>query len=523
MHGTFNREGGKADMKEKYFEALVDKLGFTDIACDRFLTYLFSDKEEFPSYQEMANIYEVSKQAIQQTVKSCADRFYAEYKDTDSWVKLISPIEKCLDNFEGSISLKQLVIIGETEFNRDAIDLVRTLHLVQIVSRTVRINKWSEEFEQDNTLAMLEHLEDATVTAVVTYKNNKPIVHRFDETEKKATVADNLKVQFSEKQNILLDEFLSQNASISDFILSSFCKVKSIDLYSETIKINNIFNCNYGIDIIEYNRDENNWEIKSEAYPYLINQAKEYKGSDNDNNSCNERKTIKGVGVVDELMEETLLVNDIEEHSSNSTIVSENKIVKNNEQRKRGSQKLPIIEFKKIFEAQKIMLKNTLSNSNNSYKFYWGIALVTLSSRGIKNANMKTMASLMCAAAWKDVLVDCYTYKENDYMPEFVRRVFQSASIRIHESFDSVATKVEGFVTSEDETRLSRYVPIHFNAGFNDNEYSEIPYLYQYGTNDVTEIFQYSTLELYELKNIIETMKKQYFRNLRHMKETYNV
>jgi hypothetical protein len=95
-------------------------------------------------------------------------------------------------------------------------------------------------------------------------------------------------------------------------------------------------------------------------------------------------------------------------------------------------------EYPKWLMDQAEKLEDIFKHTVTSYKYYWFKALLTSVESGKREASFKQMAALMCAHAWRDVLIKNCKYTKIDQIPNVVRRIYLDSHLQSSENKNSI-------------------------------------------------------------------------------------
>jgi len=148
-------------------------------------------------------------------------------------------------------------------------------------------------------------------------------------------------------------------------------------------------------------------------------------------------------------------------------------------------------EYPKWLLKQAVKLEDIFKHSITSYKYYWFQAILTLVERGKKEASFKQMAAIMCAHAWKDVLIKNCKYAKIDQIPNVVRRIYLDSHLQPAENENPIIDYLLDNLEKYDDlfSQLIAMVPYRFLSNFNE---------------------KLTGLKDYQKNNFIESASKEY-------------
>jgi len=253
--------------------------------------------------------------------------------------------------------------------------LKSSMDIVKIKKGTYCLKKWEKKYKyyKEENRPGYERSTKKIKTPEITTRIN---INYIDICKKSGIVLD-------PNDQYLLEQFEKKEGKISTVWLNSLSKIKRVDFNSVIYRINSVFRNQYSKDLIIYDEDAVSWETN-----YYFDNSENW-------------------GIA----EQTLLVR-------------EKSIEYNDEQKSSNDKGYPdyVIE-----QADKI--KNIFDHTVTTYKFYWFLSLLSLVEQGRKEATFYEMAALMCAHAWKDVLVFGGKYNDIDQIPKLIRKIYLSSHL----------------------------------------------------------------------------------------------
>lgn len=166
---------------------------------------------------------------------------------------------------------------------------------------------------------------------------------------------------------------------------------------------------------------------------------------------------------------------------------------------KKRLEKNSLEEYPKWLLDQTEKLKDIFKHTVTTYKFYWFKALLTLVERGKKEASFKQMAAIMCAHAWKDVLIKNCTFPTIDQIPGIVRRIYLDSQLQSTENENTIIDYLYDNLDKYEEllSKLVIMVPYRFLSIF----FNDLKSLKDYQKNDYIESESRKTNLLYKIRN----------------------
>jgi DNA-binding CsgD family transcriptional regulator len=232
-------------------------------------------------------------------------------------------------------------------------------------------------------------------------------------------------VDLGPNEQLLLTQFEKKEGLITSIWLNSLMKVKQVDLIDAIRNINTKIQKKYSKDLIIYDEDTLSWEI--DAY---FNISENWRIRDD--------------------------VSIVKETSANS----KGYMIHNTKE-----------DFPEYVQEQSVKIKHIFDHTVTTYKFYWFLSLLTLVEQEKKEATFYEMAALMCAHAWKDVLIFNCKYNKQDNIPKAVREIYLKCNLEKNVCFDTLYNYL--FINEEYISPLFddilRIVPYRFLSIFMDN------------------------------------------------------
>ena len=194
------------------------------------------------------------------------------------------------------------------------------------------------------------------------------------------TECNKSEIELTENVKTLINQIMKKDGSISSIRLESLSTIKRIDFNSEIYKINSIFRDKFSIDFIQYDEITKSWEINS-YFNYFENW----------------------------------------QQNNNNNIVCENTV---------QYQKNDPTECPDFLNEESKKIENIFTHTVTTYKFYWFLSILTLVEKDRKEASFHEMAALMCAHAWKDVLVKKNSFVCADQLPKIIRKIYLYSNLK---------------------------------------------------------------------------------------------
>jgi len=327
--------------------------------------------------------------------------------DNSSPETLSEIIEKYFNSFENGI---EYTILKEYFTNEIGIN-TRSFRF-QIRNNPKIVKKGDLVFHTSKILHELSYKK--RVSKKYFNKQNK-MIFDFDYT----TLCSQNEIEISNETKYILEQLRAKKGSVSTIRISSLSRVKKIDFNTVIFYLNSKFRKIFKRDFLLFENEI--WEVN----PFFNHPG----------NWVHKDKTTEKE------------MNDIE-------------LEKDSEE-----------EYPKWLLDQADKLEDVFKHTATSYKFYWFKALLTLVERGKKESSFKQMAALMCAHAWKDVLIKNCIYTTIDQIPNVVRRIYLDSQLQSTENENTIIDYLYDNLEKYDDLfiKLLNYVPFRFLSFFVTN------------------------------------------------------
>lgn len=495
-------------MAHDIMETILKGVPITEVQKNMFLNYLCSENGSYLTYREVGELYGTSKQRVHQVVDRYSKYLNILHRDKETLGTLYLPIGKMLRKHKGAISISSFIEDNKDAYELCEVTLRRMLRFASTVSKLIDIDVSKDLFWESkspcikcrfftNELQSHKHEEDVVLEEIDNFCKTIDCKHRQNRTFDKGQLDlhvgmpkhisevtsivsnpiditkynTNHKINstlFSQKQHQMLEFILSKGAKVPKIGLEAFCRIKRIDLNAELNTINDAFYKKHERDLLVYDSSDENWELSDTGLPLIL--------------QINTEKPI-------------------------------DQIDKN------------LSEEDKSFQRHVTMLKNTLNNSNKSYKFYWALAILHCIERDIEVVEKNYLAALMCSYAWNDVLITMWQYHEKDMIPETVRRIYSLSRVQKHAAFEDILEAAIRLVGNRDVINLVRSVSIYFNETYqissaevnNESEIhasTHLYYAYEKSIRFNAEVAALVRRKVPTLVHLVMEEKKQYFERV---------
>ncbi len=441
---------------------ILEDLPIAQRSVNIFLEYLCSQSGRFVNFKEVGESFDVSKQRVHQVVERFCTALDLKHKHDGILELLLTPVTQTLAKYKGAIRIEQYVEDNRETTGLGDVELRRYLRFAEIISKQIEINKdmdlfwesrsrclkcrsFKDEFitykeitpeilEQIDRICILQNCpirgERQFELGQLTYyspfhrasrehRQNESVVVQKSAKASFDDLIHNSRVGLNNTQVDLLNFMCRNECKVSQTKLAAYCGIKKIDLNPSILEINAEFFKATGGELIAFNSAEECWEM-DDAILVLSTY----------NNTSESGHEYAQEAKIESSPPEDTPAEDNQERS--------------------------------ILELHMEMLENTLSNSNQSYKFYWAESLFYFMKQKRTCVSFHEMAASMVAHAWDDVLNKKLSFKHNDLIPDIVKNIFRSSTISLHENGDSLYYALLKLIANQDVKRLMRYVPDHF-------------------------------------------------------------
>lgn len=488
-------------MAQDMLTSILKDVPITETQKNIFLNYLCSDEGSFLNYREVGERFGMTKQRVHQIVDRYSKYLNIIHRDREILGTLYVPIRKMLRKHKGAISINSYIEDNKDAYDVSEISLRRMLRFASTVSKFIDIDASKDLFweskspcvkckyfttelqshileesdvleEVDNFCKTIDckHRQNRTfdkgqldlhigLTKVITDETtNIPNPPTQINTTGSETIHQIKSTLFTQKQHQLLEFILSKGAKVPKIGLESFCRIKRIDLKAELNTINDAFYKNHGLDLLVFDSSDENWELSDTGLP-LILEASTVKPEDQENTYQSEED--------------------------------------------------------RNFELHVLMLKNTLRNAKQSYKFYWALALLRFSQMDRGNFTYTEMASMMCSFAWNDVFAKEFKYNDDDLVPAIVRKIYVSTRLVPNQEIEDIYAEALKTINPGDVSKILKHVPSHFLLTYKEsNISSEELTLYRLSNDMVIDLHKFTNEQACNLMRIVNTMKHAYFQSI---------
>lgn len=508
---------------------ILEELPIPQKSLQIFLEYLCSQTGEYSSLKEVAVSFDLSKQRVHQVVERFCTAVSMKYKHNGVLERVIAPVTKTLSRYKGAIRIERFVDEHREKTGLGDVEIRRYLRFAEITSKQIVL---------DSSLDMFWEIRSRCLKCrsfkeyLITYKELVPeILERIDQdcilqkcpfrgdrlfdfgqliyhspfhqasTENQqieAKVAPiNNKASYDElihstraslnNTQIELLNFMCKNGcKISQTKMAAYCGIKKIDLNSTFLETNASFFKETGAELVTYNATEERWEL-DDAVLALSSNGK----------ICEPERDMQG----------TLG----ESKHDEATLTEDN-------------------QARNILNLHMEMLANTLSKSNQSYKFYWAESLFYFIKQKRTSVSFQEMAACMVAHAWDDVLIRKYAFKSTDVIPKIAKRAYVFTELKRESSILEKIEHLNELLSKQECFVLTRCAPSYFLISYellelNTKDHSSKPHdesiymqhLYNYDINSVTfndTLCGYLTKYIEELLKKVVEMKSVYFTKI---------
>jgi DNA-directed RNA polymerase alpha subunit len=488
-----------------------------------FLEFLYSETNQFLTYQELGLRYSISKQRVSQILQKIIAAIKIKYHE-GSLKQLLYPLNKVLTQFKGAIAVDTFINEESQKLYKDDIRVRRYIHFYEIVTELIEFNKvlglfWDKnskcvqcdhikgairksdksnllllveinalckmincEHDQNQVFDVGQILLQMPIPKISTDKKLQSLINQINKNEIR-TFSEVYGSELPEltKDHIRFLDFIVKNGwEINNTRLVAFCEINKFNLNTMLTEINLVFYEKHNQQIVQYNSKNELWEIND----YLVGLT--YSDAINEDNPQN-----------------NITMNDQPEMPMDHNSIAESVTSENN--------------FMK--EDFLIRISNTLNNVNKSYKFYWAEALQHFISQKAMDVEFRQMAASMCAFAWEDVLIRKNIFATDDYMPELVKKHYISSPLSTAADYECIYDYFYSSLQNHEIERLLKYVPTHFLQSFTLN----IPPsgsisidLYSIG-NKVIKIndFEVDVAFMDDITKCISELKGRYFDSIK--------
>jgi hypothetical protein len=490
-------------MDECVLEQYLNKLPIPNQQKYVFLDYLCADNGEFIGIKELSKKHNISPKRARQIV----DRYTKYIRDRSKNEALLTliqfPLSDLFITYKGAMTVSGYLKEAARRFASSDLSLKRMLGFAELVTKSICFNKdktlfWDSKSPCIKCKAISEYaanLDPETknpldkLAAYCRMINcSKTRANRFHEgqlehllslgaifkkdnretrdTTKDPTISPSPTTQiapglFDSEQSSILEFIIEREAKVPLVACRSFCNARHYSFNDLIHSINSVCYDRFGADLVLIS--DEHIELSDIGLPKILQQ--------------------------------------IEAELSEPNQLSADKL---------------LIEFR----HHKEMLSNSLGNCRQSYKFYWAMSLVDLITHGNESSTMKKMASLMCAYAWKDVLVESCPFRGNDLLPIIIRKIYEVSYLNKYSTKQDIQAASFDLLSSQEINDLTRTVSVYFNETYTTTVYIKgkltsvsIP-LYKIDGNEIVldkDECSHVVTNTKALNDIIESKKNRYF------------
>jgi len=494
-----------------------------------FLEYLCSQSGEYLNFKEVGESFNVSKQWVHQVVERYCAALNLKHKHDGTLEKILAPVTKTLARYKGAIRIEQFVQENKETLGLDEVDLRRYLRFAEIITKQLDITKdldlfWESRSRcikcrsfQDEIMSyqeiapdILERIDQSCIIQNCPIRRDRKFElgqliyyspfhqasqehHHYETKNARTSVKDSFdelihgtRVDLNNTQVEFLNFICRNDCKVSQTKLAAYCGIKKIDLNPTILEINAEFFKGTGGQLITFNAAEERWELDDAVLTLSSNEN----------------------------------TNDFEH---------ENVEEANGGQHEKDTQ-TDDKQTRSILELHIEMLGNTLSNSNQSYKFYWAESLFYFMKQKRASVSFHEMAACMVAHAWDDVLIRRYHFRCADIIPNIAKRAYTSSDLKRDSSILEKIEQISSLISNQESYVLTRCAPSYFLHSYdlvepktrkpsqNSTETSNHEQqLYSYENNSVTFNAMLSGILLNHLENLyvkVIEMKTIYFTKI---------